>query len=133
MYISEIISPPSIAVILTSSIGSVAVCPEEEVVFTCRTTDSPNLTWSSDQFSSQQQEISFLPTSSQNTPMVDGSFTATLTEVILKPNRPSIANFTSTLAVTATVELNRTVIKCADQLVTLNQTLLVAGWYIHCS
>ena len=117
--------------ILTSSIEGMAACPWEEVVFTCRTTESSTLTWSSDQFPSQQQQISFLPTSPQNTPRVDGNFTATLTEVILKPNIPSIANFTSTLAVTATVELNGTVIKCANQLVTWNQTLLVAGWYIH--
>ena len=116
-------------VILTSSIedqGRVAACPGEEVVFTCRTTNSPSLSWISDQFSSELV-LRFVTISPQNTPRVDGSFTATLTEVIVNPNMMLFANFTSTLAVTATVELSGTVIECNDQLVTQSQTLLVAG------
>ena len=97
-------------------------------MFTCRTTDSTSLTWNSDQFSSQQV-LRFISISPQNTPIVDGSFTATLTEFLQDPNRISFGNFTSTLAVTATADLSGTVIECTNQLVTLNQTLLVAGWH----
>ena len=102
-----------------------AACPGEEVVFTCRTTDSTSLIWNSDQFSNQ---LSFVSSDPQNTQMVDGSFTATLIEVE-DPNGDLIANFSSTLAVTATVELSGTVIECTNQLVTQSQTLLVAGWH----
>ena len=97
-------------------------------MFTCRATDSTSLTWNSDQFSSQQV-FRFISMSPQNTPRVDGSFTATLTEFLQDPNRISFGNFTSTLAVTATVELSGTVIECTNQLVTQSQTLLVAGWH----
>ena len=128
MYISEIVSTLSTAVILTSSIGGVAACPGEEVVFTCRTTEAATLIWSSDQFSNEQQEISFLLMSPQNTQVVDGNFTATLTEVNVT-NIVSLAYFTSTLAVTATVELNGTVIKCTTVPQEVTENLLVAGWY----
>ena len=128
------IVPPSTAttVILTSSIedqGSVAACPGEEVVFTCRTTDSTSLTWNSDQFSTEQV-LRFISISPQNTPIVDGSFTATLTEFVQDPNGGTgFGDFTSTLAVTATVELSGTVIECTNQIVTQSQTLLVTGWH----
>ena len=72
-------------VILTTSIedqGRVAACPREEVVFTCRITDSPSLSWL---FSSQFQ-ISFVPSDPQNMTVVVEDVTATLTEVIVNPN-----------------------------------------------
>ena len=132
----EVVPPLSTAVILTSSIedqGRVAACPGEEVVFTCRTTEeATGLTWLSDQFSNQPG-FRFLPMSLQNTPVVDGNFTATLTEVIVNPNNMIFANFTSTLAVNATVDLSGTVIECNDQQVSKYQTLLVAGWQYHIS
>ena len=127
----EVVPPPSTAVILTSSVedqGRVAACPGEEVVFTCRTTEAAGLTWFSDQFSNQLG-FRFGPNDLQNTPVVDGSFTATLTEVIVNPDNMIFANFTSTLAVNATVDLNGTVIECNDQQVSKYQTLLVAGWH----
>ena len=104
-----------------------AACPWEEVVFTCRTTEAASLTWSSDQFSTSQHRIRFLPLNLQNPPRVDGNFTATLTEVIVNPDNMIFANFTSTLAVNATVDLSGTVIECNDQQVSKYQTLLVAG------
>ena len=94
-------------------------------MFTCRTTDSTSLIWNSDRFSN---ELSFVSSDPHNTQRVDGSFTATLTEVE-NPNGDFIANFTSTLAVNATVDLSGTVIECTNQLVTQSQTLLVAGWH----
>ena len=97
-------------------------------MFTCRTTEAAGLTWFSDQFSNQLG-FRFLPMSLQNTPVVDGSFTATLTEVIVNPDNMFFANFTSTLAVNATVDLGGTVIECNDQQVSKYQTLLVAGWH----
>ena len=97
-------------------------------MFTCRATEAASLTWSSDQFSSSQlHRIRFLPMNLQNTPRVDGNFTATLTEVIVNPDNMLFANFTSTLAVNATVDLSGTVIECNDQQVSKYQTLLVAG------
>ena len=70
----------------------------------------------------------------QNTPRVDGNFTATLTEVIVNPDNVIFANFTSTLAVNATVDLSGTVIECTAPLqVTENQNLLVAGWHNNIS
>ena len=70
----------------------------------------------------------------QNTPRVDGSFTATLTEVIVNPDNVIFANFTSTLAVNATVGLSGTVIECtAPQQVSKYQTLRVAGWHNNIS
>ena len=116
--------------ILTSSIEDqerVAACPGEEVVFTCRTTEAASLTWNIDQFSTSQHRIRFLPLNLQNTPTVDGNFTATLTEVIVNPDNMLFANFTSILAVNATVDLSGTVIECNDQQVSTYQTLLVAG------
>ena len=130
----EVVPPPSAAVILTSSIadqGRVAACPGEEVVFTCRTVEASGLIWNSAQFSNPQR-FRFAPNDPQNASRVDGSFTATLTEVITKPSDVRFANFTSTLAVNATVGLSGTVIECTVPLqVTQNQNLLVAGWCIY--
>ena len=130
----EVVPPLSTAVIVTSSIedqGRVAACPGEEVVFTCRASDSTFLIWNSAQFSNPQG-FRFASDDPQNTPRVDGSFTATLTEVITKPSDVRFANFTSTLAVNATVGLSGTVIECtAPQQVTENQNLLVTGWCIY--
>ena len=103
-----------------------AACPGEEVVFTCRTIEATFLIWNSDQFSSEDV-FTFAPADPQNPPRVDGNFTATLTEVIVNPNDGRFANFTSTLAVTATVELTGTVVECTDSIMTEDQTLLVAG------
>ena len=128
------VPPPSTAVILTSSIedqGRVAACPGEEVVFTCRASEAAGLTWNSDQFSSEYV-FSFVPSDPQNTPRIYGIFTATLTEVIMNPDMVFFPNLTSTLAVTATVELSGTMIECTaePQQETENQTLLIAGWQI---
>ena len=123
----QVVPPPSTAAILTSNIedqGRVAACPGEEVVFTCRITDSTFLIWNSDQFS---LVFRFASGDDQNTHRVDGNFTGTLTEVIVNPDNVIFANFTSTLAVNATVELNGTVIECTDRSNTEDQTLLVAG------
>ena len=125
----EVVPPLSTAVILTSTIedqGRVAACPGEEVVFTCRASDSGSLSWISDQFSSELV-LRFGPSDPQNTPRVDGNFIATLTEVIVNPDNVIFATFTSTLAVNATVELSGTVIECTDSIMTEDQTLLVAG------
>ena len=109
--------------ILTSIIedqGRVAACPGEEVVFTCRTIEARFLFWQSDQF----PETRFQFNSPQNDPMFHGN---TLTEFVEDPNDASSGNFTSTLAVNATVELNGTVIECTNSIMTEDQTLHIAG------
>ena len=95
-------------------------------MFTCRATDSTFLIWNSDRFFNQLG-FRFLPSDPQNTPRVDGNFTATLTRVIVNPDNVIFANFTSTLAVNATVDLSGTVIECTGSTMTEDQTLLVAG------
>ena len=110
---------------LTSSAQG-GICPGEEVILTCTVTGgATSLEWSSTAFSM----VRFLE-NEQPRSVNRGTFTAAL---ILTP---PLANLTSTLRVTATLEamLNGTVVTCSDQLNPRSITLTLAGMFIvYCS
>ena len=110
-------------VTLTSSAQG-AICPGVEVTLTCTVMGRALMEWRSTAFNRPVRYIVNDPVGQ----MVNrGIFTATLTFT------PPLANFTSTLRVTATSEamLNGTVVTCSDQFNHMNIILILAGVFIH--
>ena len=108
------------------------ICPREEVILTCTVTGGVSLEWSSTAFS---PVLRYLENDPLGRPINRGIFTATLISEAANPT-PPLADLTSTLRVTATVEamLNGTVITCSDQLNPMSITLTLAGVLIvYCS
>ena len=107
---------------LTSS-AQPAICPGEEITFTCIVTGEVLLGWNSTAF---RNPIWYIVNDPIGQMRVRGIFTATLTLT------PPLANLTSTLRVTATPEamLNGTVVTCSDQFNPVSITLTLAGGLI---
>ena len=100
--------------ILTSSVeenGRNAACLGEVVIFTCMVQEATGVEWRSEAFTNPI--VFVVGTHSQGDTMTRGDFHAVLTIEVADPVNPmTLADLTSTLTVTATSEVNGTVVEC---------------------
>ena len=95
---------------LTSTLdGSQTACPEEVVTYTCMVLRTSVASWHG---LPDSIELDYFPSSPIGQQSVIGAFRATLTNRVLDPNNPFLADLTLTLIVTATAGRNGTVIEC---------------------
>ena len=97
-------------VTLTSTLdGRQTACPEEVVTYTCTVLQTIFASWYG---FPDILEWHYIPSSPIGQLLTIGAFQANLTNRVLDPNNPFLANYTLTLTVTATAGQNGTVIEC---------------------
>ena len=120
-------------------------CPGEVVTYTCTVRQGALLDWVVEPFLPASARIQFLSTRAIGSSLdcndssavncADLDFVATLTNRTNPTTVPggTVADMTSTLAFTAAVRLNGTVVQCrgttADGILTANSTLNIAGMF----
>ena len=133
-------------VVLDSSVGMRQACPAEMVTYTCTVNQGAQLDWIVEPFLPASAQIQFLATASTGSsihcsdltpPQCDNiDFVATLTNIAnpMTIQGTTVADMASTLAISATVGLNGTVIQCkgttADGTPIDNSTLRVTGMFM---
>ena len=131
------LAPAASSVSLTSSVeeqGRQAVCPGEEVTFTCMVDDGTFLEWSSDAFSGAPEQFRLFNTGHEvGVPRMYDQFTTNLIRLVPTPGNLGFGDITSTLQFIAAAEHGGIVIQCTD-LITIITPLSVslAGMSSYC-
>ena len=116
------------AVTLKSSVDGRCAISGEDVIYSCQVHNGITLQFCSAEF---EEPIRFTASdeSGFSASRARGLFQATLTGVNRTGSDELTANFTAQLRVTATMDLNGSLIECGSGRETENNTLLVSGKY----